>query len=670
MAGRIVDWLGAVALGIAVMLAAAEAGAQTPPPSAAAFAEPPGFHDISLSPSGRQIAKIVQRDSLFYIEVWQIGGTAPSASFDFGPARAPTWIEWKNEQRLLVSIGVPSERYGFLLNETRLISFRSDLTRPVMMNALRGRNADPPFQDGVIDMMPNDPNGVLVEIGYESGSHPELYRADVQTGRLTRIRENNPEVVGWMLDSTGRAVYGLGDPFRQRDTLYRTREGDWQVDPVPLPAIGEGGVFQPVALDGSNDRLVVRSNHEGGTTGLYIYDLTQSAFVQTLFKHERFDVSGPVMSPAGDRVVGAAYVGDTFHVVYSDPAAEARADAIGDLIGSEEVWIVEQTRDGRYVIAVSYEDGRPADTHWVDTSTSEIQLIDRSRSGLGGYRRSPVHAVTYAARDGLDIPGYITLPPGVTLETARGLPFVVMPHGGPHARDTAEFDFLAQFVASRGYGVLQPNFRGSTGFGEAFRQAGEREWGGAILNDIEDGARWITTQGYADASRMCVVGWSFGGYVALMSAVQHEELFQCASATAPVSDLPTIIRHQERFYGGDQVMRRMIGNAWRDRARLAAESPLRRAAEVEMPVLLVHGTIDDRVPISHSTDMASALREAGKPVTYLSLDWADHSLTRQGDRQRFLTALEGFLAEHIGQAGSQNAAEGATGASAPAASAD
>lgn len=616
-------------------------------PSAAAFAEPPAFHDIVLSPDGRRIAKITQRDSLFFIEVWTVGEAQPSAVYDFGPARSPNWIRWRDNERLLVSLGIPSERFGFLLNEARLISFTANLDRPVMLNNLRGRRSDPPYQDQIA-FLSADPEGPLIlQIGFESGVHPGLYNADANNGRLTLFRRGNAEVVDWIFDHQGRPVYGVGDPFRDRAALYRPRENDWVVDPITLPPSAEGAVFTPLGVDGSPERLIVASNHEGGTTGLYVFDLNQGAFTQTLFKHPRYDVARVVMTPGGDRAVGAIYVADVAHTVYFDDQARARAEGIAGLVDAEEVEILEQTQDGRYVVASAVVDSRDHETWWIDTQTSQRVSLGSADSALGGFRRSPTASVTYRARDGVEIPAYVTLPPGYTRETARNLPFVVMPHGGPHARDDASFDFLAQFVASRGYGVLQPNFRGSSGYGEEFRRAGEREWGGAILNDVEDGARWIVSEGMADASRMCVVGWSFGGYVALMAAVELDDLFRCASATAPVTDLPDLIQYQERFYGGDQVMRQMIGRAWRDRSRLTTESPARRAADIDIPVLLVHGTIDDVVPIEQSRKMARALTQANRPVTFLSLDWADHSIAREGDRRRFLEALEAFLAANL-----------------------
>lgn len=644
-----------IAFMLAIWPAAALAQPSSPPP-AEAFAAPPVFQDISLSPSGRQIAVIVQRDSLFHIEVWPVGADEPAASYSFNRARAPNWIRWKSEDRLLVSVSLPTNRFGMLVNESRLMSFTSALTDPVLMNQDRRRRNEPPFQDNIIDMLPDSPDEVLIQAYFSASSGQGVYRANARTGRITEIQPGNPAVRSWMTGPDGRVVLGIGHQPGQAATLYRVEEGGRRVEQLVLPGVGDH-IFEPAAFDRSTDRLVVRSNHEGGTTGLYVYDLAQGRFSETLFLHDQYDVIGPIMSADGRQVLGAGFLADTYHVAYFDQATLDRNVRIAERMDAEEVLIVERSRDGRHVIAVETEHGRTIQAAWIDLETDELRPVGRGHvDPLAQYEPSPVWPVTYAARDGVTIPAYVTLPRGVTLETAGDLPFVVMPHGGPHVRDTADFDFLAQFVASRGYGVLQPNFRGSTGYGEAFRAAGEREWGGAILNDVEDGARWLLAEGMADEERMCVVGWSFGGYLSLMSGFRHGELFQCASAVAPVTDLPDLIDHTERYRGGDEVMRRMVGRAWRDRSRLVAESPARRANDFVMPVLIAHGDIDDVVPIGQSEKMAEALSAAGLPVEFLSIPWADHSLSRSRDRLRYLEALDAFLARHIGQAGTEPAA--------------
>lgn len=639
----------AIAAAVALAMSILPSGPATAQDLAEAFAAPPGLNSISLSDSGQRIAVIVQRDSLFHIEVRDAAAPQVAvATYSMGPGREPNWVRWKGDSRILVSVDVPTGRFGSLLNERRLISFDPSLNTPVMLNQTRKKRAPwyPPFQDRITSMLDDDPTGVLLTFDWEKPVNPGLYRADVVTGRLTPVRDNVRGVVGWLADSTGRNLIGLGDVLHGRSPLYRTT-GD-SAEQMVLPGVHPEAVFEPLAMDGHVSRVAVLSNHEGGTTGAYIYDTAQGAFVQTLFKHPRHDAEGVRLSPDQSQVVAVRYTDDISRYAFTHEATEQRAQRISDMVGEDDTWTVDETSDGRFAVVGAYAGTRPDSVFWLDTATGEKRKIADMYARLEARPAAPVYAVSYPAEDGLEIPGYIILPPGTALDEARELPFVVMPHGGPHARDDADFDFIAEYLANLGYGVLKPNFRGSTGYGEAFRQAGEKEWGGAILGDVAQGTRWIAAKGYADPDRICIAGWSFGGYLSLMAAAEHPELFKCAAAVAPVTDLLALIGHAERFFGGDEIMSRMIGRAWRDRSRLADESPARRARDITMPVLLMHGELDDVVPLSHTTNMAQALerQSAIKPEVH-TFRFADHSITRESYRLQMLRALKAFLDRNI-----------------------
>jgi dipeptidyl aminopeptidase/acylaminoacyl peptidase len=255
-----------------------------------------------------------------------------------------------------------------------------------------------------------------------------------------------------------------------------------------------------------------------------------------------------------------------------------------------------------------------------------------------------VVAVDYQARDGLSIPAYVTLPPSIDgLEEARNLPFVVLPHGGPTARDFLEFDWLSQFLAHQGFGVLQMNFRGSAGYGETFRAAGDRQWGQAMQDDITDGTRWLFENGLADPDRTSILGASYGGYAALMGAVKTPDLFRCAVSINGVSDLPTVIADERDYIGGTYGTRH-IGRLWGDRKMLAENSPARRADEITAPVLLIAGEEDRVVPPEHSERMRRAMERAGKAVELVTLEEGSHRLDVGNNRVLALRAIDRFLA--------------------------
>jgi dipeptidyl aminopeptidase/acylaminoacyl peptidase len=260
-----------------------------------------------------------------------------------------------------------------------------------------------------------------------------------------------------------------------------------------------------------------------------------------------------------------------------------------------------------------------------------------------------VQPYPYKARDGLDIPAYITLPPGKPLNK---LPLIVMPHGGPDARDRIGFDWMAQFFANRGYAVLQPNFRGSWGYGHKFTDAGQLQWGLKMEDDLTDGVKKLVADGMVDPKRVCIVGASYGGYAALAGATLTPDVYACAISFAGVSDLPKMLAQERARYGKDSqtvsFWTTRIGSPFDDSEQLRATSPARHADQVRCPVLLLHGEGDTTVPIEQSEIMNDALKSAGKQVEFIRFPGEDHYMNLADTRIRFLKETEAFVKKNIG----------------------
>lgn len=251
--------------------------------------------------------------------------------------------------------------------------------------------------------------------------------------------------------------------------------------------------------------------------------------------------------------------------------------------------------------------------------------------------------VSYRSRDGLTIPGYLTLPPGRPL---NGLPLVVLAHGGPFYRDTWEFDPWVQLLANRGYAVLQANFRGSTGYGRDYMARGFGEWGTGMINDLIDGVGWLAGDGIVDASRVCIMGASYGGYAAIWSAISAPQVYRCAISFAGVTDLEDLMRHDRNFFYPTTYRwwrRRIDGDAGMD---LKAISPTDQAGQLSRPLLLVDGTEDRRVPVDQARKLRRVLQRADKPVEYLELPDVRHGFAKDADHIRFLSVADAFLARH------------------------
>ncbi|HEX2558975.1 alpha/beta hydrolase family protein, partial [Phenylobacterium sp.] len=302
----------------------------------------------------------------------------------------------------------------------------------------------------------------------------------------------------------------------------------------------------------------------------------------------------------------------------------------------------------RFIVRVEGPQAGPA---WFlyDKGRKELSPLGEEYPELEGVELGATRWITYKARDGLEIGAYLTLPPA-SLGVTKA-PLIVLPHGGPGARDEYTFDFLTQFLASRGYAVLRPQFRGSAGFGRAFYEAGRAEWGGKMQTDLLDGVAAIRPMAEVDADRACIVGWSFGGYAALAGVSLHPGAYRCAASIAGISDLKLILAQQGSTHGRASATfhawRRMLGKNGPNSPELVSTSPLRQVANIQAPVLLVHGGQDTIVEPVQSAAMRDALKAAGKPVEHLLLTDDDHYLRRPGSRTQLLTALEAFLAKHL-----------------------
>jgi len=258
-------------------------------------------------------------------------------------------------------------------------------------------------------------------------------------------------------------------------------------------------------------------------------------------------------------------------------------------------------------------------------------------------------SVSYTARDGQKISSYVTLPATITDNSQlKKLPFIVLPHGGPYGRDSKRFDYFAQFFASRGYGVLQMNFRGSAGYGKAFEQAGRKNWV-VMQEDVEDGTRWLIKKGYADPDRTCIAGWSYGGYAALMGAAKNPDLYQCAIAMAALTDIKDFMQDQRDYRFGRATIKGFIGNGFEGKDDIKANSPVKLAEDMTVPLFLAHGELDQQVHFDQYKRMKRALKGSKAKVTYMEFKDEDHYLSNEKNRIEFFKGLDKFLNKTVGE---------------------
>lgn len=558
------------------------------------------------------------------------------------------WFAWANDERLLVGILFASHRGGTPIMETRLLAINRDGSKPINVvkieyNQSGAEEWEAQFRDKVIDYLPDDKDHILVGADLETPGAPTVYRINIYTGKRKRIQRSNSPILEWITDSQGNVRVGSGYKAADyriivRDLHKKKWRHAWQFNLLRSDPI------QPMGFGADPNILYVRYGHEG-RAAVFSVDISKKALEKKLvFADPEYDIGGAlIISRRTREAVGVYYVSDTGRNHYWDESAKAFQASVDEALPDTINYIVSTSRDeSRYVVFAT--NTTVPGTYYIGERESGrmAKILDNypelNRKNLSGKKQ-----VTYTARDGLEIQGYLTLPKG---EKNRPLPAVIYPHGGPSARDVLAFDYWTEFFASRGYAVLQMNFRGSGGYGSSHSGAGRRRWGLEMQDDITDGAMWLVDQGIADPQRMCIVGASYGGYAALMGAVKTPDLFQCAVSFAGVSDLKLLLR-RSFWFRNRELVGAQIGDTWRDKDRLNATSPLEQVDRIRIPVLIAHGNKDRVVDIKHSNKMAKALMSNGKVFEYLELEDGDHRLSLQRNRTILFERMASFLETHL-----------------------
>ncbi len=610
-------------------------------PPAKAFGELPLSFDADLSPDGKHIAVIVNVKGMYYAATRQTDD--PNGKMDaipLGKDLKPSYIKWVNNERYVVAIK-KSESYRSTPYTIRHLYTKS-------INEKNGQFVLKPkifrqFNDVVVDWLEDDPDHILMAFSKnEFDPYPDIYRVEVATGKSRRVKSSLTGVEYWYVDDTGEPRIGRGMTNKGREVMriYDPATDKWESYenyPGLTPSTPVYGFLK------NGTELIIGDYKGRDTLGLYVYDLTSRAISRKLFHNDEYDASGVVISSDGETVIGAKYVADQEETEllgnYGTSLSQLRSKFKG-----YSVSYVDQTDDYQKMIVRMSAPYEPGGLYIYNRGDSAPSLLQNRYSDLVSEDMGNVFPVKYDARDGQKIPAFITLPPTVTTQAAlKNLPFIVLPHGGPYGRDEKRFDYFAQFFATRGYGVMQMNFRGSSGYGKSFEDAGRDNWL-VMQEDVEDATRYLLKKGYADPDRTCIAGWSYGGYAALMGAAKDNEgLYDCVIAMAALTDIKAAQQAMKDYRGGRQAAKTFFGDAMKDSDVRKANSPVHVADNIKVPVFLAHGDQDENVQFDQFTRMRKALKKAGVKTTAMAFEDEDHYLSRQENREAFFVGVDKFL---------------------------
>lgn len=616
------------------------------PIPAADFARIPYISQPELSPNGLYLGGLMGVEGQQIVAIISLFDQAKPVALKLPEDNQAAWVQWVNNDNMLIGIHalLPVDG-GDRWTISRVVSVHrptGKVTRILQdQNGQSGGNVLWTAKDGSPQILVAAQNSIY---GDDEEFWPKVWKVNVQTGKREPDQKGRPGVMDWYADAAGQVRAGIWyeDRGRKFRLLYRgPGEGSLRtVDRADTKQ--EQSLLAPfMFLPGTNNALAVRDDETGLST-IYEVDMTTRQNVRTVFSAPNGgEVSSAIVSADGMTLLGADYTGKSDGRVWLDPALAELQGLIDKALATSgrRARVVSMSDDRtRLLVRVDRPDS-PGALYYFNTAGGNMQRIGFFNTALGTKPLGPVRMIKYKARDGLEIEAVLTLPRD---RPAKALPVVVMPHGGPWAHDTLDYDYWAQFVASRGYAVIQPNFRGSTGYGTTFLNAGQGQMGFAMQDDLSDALAWAAKDGIADPARACIVGASYGGYAAMWGIAKDPDQYRCAISIAGVANM----RSEVNDFGGSLMGGKYKDDWQRMTPDFAAVSPINAIARIKAPLLLIHGKKDITVDWVQSSSMASKMRGAGKAVEFITLPEADHHFTREEDRLTLLTAMESFLAKH------------------------
>lgn len=647
-----------IAMLAAAALGGGEARAEFDP--AAAFGAREDVSGVSLSPDGKLLAMVgALQGGMSRVMVVPVAGGTPATVVTAARGQRLSRCSWSAATRIVCRVFVVQGDSALLLGVTRMFAVDADGKNLRQLTSERSSRALGVAQDGgtLIDLLPEQDNGEVlmtrtiipeVTIGTrlaEEGEGMTVERLNTRTLARRNVESTRQYGVEFLTDGRG-TVRIIGDRppatagYQAQFVRYCYRlPGEKTCK--PLSTVTDNGVgFNPYAVDPDLNAAYGFDKHEG-RYALFRVALDGSLKRDLILADPKVDVDELIRIGRQRRVVGASFATERRQTVMFDPALKALSARLSRALPNlPTVSIIDASTDESKLLLVASSDNDPGRYYLYDKASRELNELVHVRAALASTKLATVKPVTFPAADGTAIPGYLTLPPG---SDGKNIPAIVMPHGGPGARDEWGFDWWAQYFANRGYAVLQPNFRGSSGYGDAwFQDNGFQSWRLAI-GDVNDGGRWLQKQGIAAAGKLAVVGWSYGGYAALQSAALDADLFKAIVAVAPVTDLESL-REAARQYVNFKSVDAFIGNG----PHVREGSPAQNVDRIKAPVLMFHGDKDLNVGIQQARLMEDRLRRVNKRVELVTYAGLDHQLDDSEARTDMLRRSDVFLRKELG----------------------
>lgn len=506
-----------------------------------------------------------------------------------------------------------------------------------------------PFEGVTCSVVESEKNDgkILIQMNLRNKEIFDVYKVDIKNASMELIARNPGDVSEWMADHDGKLRLAEFSDGINSGIRYRMLESDeWRT----VATYNFKDMVCPLLFTFDNEQIYVSSNYILDKAAIFKYDLTTGKETECIFKHPMVDVSFDagifplIISQKKRKILGCRYIVDKIEYKFFDEAFEKMQNFVDSMLANYENYFVSSDKDEEKFIVLSMNDKTPGAYYLFDAIKWELVKLFDLMPWLEESEMSPMKPISFTSRDGVTINGYLTLPIGKT----NNLPLVIIPHGGPWSRDFLTFNPEVQFLANRGYGVLQINFRGSSGYGRKFLEAGYKQWGLKMQDDITDGVKWAINQKIAIVDKIAIYGTSYGGYAALTAITKTPDLYAAAVDYVGISNIFTFFDTMPPYW---EFMREMfyeiVGHPINDKERLIAASPIFNVHKVKTPLFVVQGANDPRVKKEHSDQIVQALRKRGIPVEYMIKDNEGHGFVNEENNFDFYQALENFLQKHL-----------------------
>lgn len=611
------------------------------------YGELPTVAEAAISPDGRTLARIQNINGVNAIAFIDLAGEKPSVGMELANAKART-LRWAGpEHAMLLVSGSTTVSWGHGL-ETHEVWRWYSIDREAKHAAIPFRGyTNGRYYSGAGVLKAMNP-AVPDQVVFGHGIPYSLYEVNLNSGAEKLIERGESETDDWVVDAAGAPTIRIDyDSGSQERRFYLRGEGAQRFKLASsLPEKREDSPIFEAATAGDASNLAVGIAPHEGYKALRVFDASTGSFTGSAVTAPGYDVSEAIVDPNVGKVVGIEYTDDFRRVRFFDERLAAAQAKVERAMPNAAPIITSWSQDfKKFVVRVAYAD-HPDQVFLFEPDAKLLAMHSPTYASIDGVVFAHKEKFDYPSPDGLMIHGYLTVPKGAS---KKRMPLIVLPHGGPWARDDQSFDWWSYFYAANGYLVYQPNFRGSSGYGKAFEEAGFLQWGRKMQDDVTDGVKKLVADGIADPARICIVGGSYGGYSALVGATLTPDLYACAVSVAGVSNIPAMIAYQtDRGRVPEDGWDVRIGARVSDNAALREISPYYQASRARSPILLIHGDKDIVVPIDQSLMMKTAIDNAGADATLLILKDEDHWLSSSTTRTEMLAASLDFINRQIG----------------------